>query len=178
MLDLSKDEHCLFVEQRLVDYALAVGMREQARRDFFGKKTNNTNLEDDPTYERQRSISLAKKNIFYKSFNEYMAKFEKLEDKQQVNGHFWWGIKSIYYTGKLRKKDLALYSRDFLNEGLSFINDVVCRKPMSSLDKVRLLEHLVANDYLDKKDKNGVNIISEESLNRFRKGKPRSKSLR
>lgn len=164
MLDLSKDEHCLFVEQRLVDYALSVGRREQARCKFFANGGLEGKLKEDETYNKEADASEKNKKVFYESLNAYMAKFEKLEDKQQINGHFWWKVKEVYYKGEFRGKKLNMNSHHFFNDGLNYINDVFCEKPSTSLDKFRLLEHLVANGYLDKKDKNGVSLISRESL--------------
>lgn len=165
MLDLSKDENCVNVEKALVEYAESVANREQARRDFFAAGGKAYDLKNDARFSSIQAMSSLKKNVFYVRLKKYIEKFEKNDDKKQVNGHFLWGVVRLYKDGLWRKNQLFGNSKDFLNEGLDFIENVVCNHPMTSLDKVRLLQHLIANGYHKEVNSDKTKRVKKETLN-------------
>ena len=164
MLDLSKDVECIAIEDKLIKYANSVLQYEQRRRDFFASGGKRCDLDNDWRYKYNERECDRKKTDFTESLESYLNKFEKQADKEQIAGHFVWGIVELYKGGIWRRKQIAGRNKDFLNEGLTLVEEIVQKHKLNSKDKVRLLQHIIKSKYhkevnSDKNKKVGKDVL-------------------
>jgi len=165
MLDLANDTNCVEVEQALFEYAQSVLNKKQARRAFFAGGGQKAEWEKNYqcTHWEQKCAIL--KLNFERKFKAFIGSKKNPDDKKQINGRFLWMMVDLYNKGMWRKNELSGRCRDFVSEGLDLAQYAIVNYELSSKDKIRFLEHVIANGFHREVNSDKGQKISKQTLN-------------
>lgn len=150
MLELSKDEKCLKLEQYLDDFALKTNLYWKKHRNYFATGGSKFYVSNHMARDEDKMHNAC--DNFSNGYANYVLSFEKKEDKQQVAGHFLWYIVNKGYL-----------SSDFRTDALDICSSLI--KELSDSDKIKFMEFLFTEPQNKKKSALWHEMKEEDILN-------------